>query len=371
MVQEKYDRLTLRNNKIINAIMNEINNVCPNSIDLIGITGSFSNGNIHKSSDLNLLIIRNDNDAKCLDKNFIFEGVGFNICTRDWNYLEQISKYKDIYLSDLMNLEIIYSKNENILKKYKTLQNTLLCNINNKFNAREYISYYFSNILGFYDVINRTNDLGVAYRCLAKIIFNTEKIIYMLNNSYVKGSVIDMKKELYNMNILPSNFINVYDDITNCNCIGQVKSKAFLLIKVIEELIDKLNIKYSINKIKMNKNKRTKITSNNLIGTYELLVSKYKNKMYIAEINKDKYLAFKIMASCQDFYDDMYRKFYISNQKLIDSYTPDYLFANSNYFNESLLEWYYLCNKYGVEIEYYFKLNDLDRIYLKRHDRFN
>ena len=49
-----------RNRKIIDAVIRKEQAVCPGAVALIGIYGSFQTGDIHPLSDLDLLILIND-----------------------------------------------------------------------------------------------------------------------------------------------------------------------------------------------------------------------------------------------------------------------------------------------------------------------
>ncbi len=52
--------LEQRNQKIIDAVIKKADIVCPGALALIGIYGSFMMGDFYEKSDLDLLIIIND-----------------------------------------------------------------------------------------------------------------------------------------------------------------------------------------------------------------------------------------------------------------------------------------------------------------------
>ena len=52
--------LEIRNQKIIDAVIEKEKTLCPGSVALIGIYGSFQSGDVHPLSDLDLLILIND-----------------------------------------------------------------------------------------------------------------------------------------------------------------------------------------------------------------------------------------------------------------------------------------------------------------------
>lgn len=49
-----------RNQKIIDAVIKKSEIVCPGSLALIGVYGSFMTGDMHEKSDLDLLAVIND-----------------------------------------------------------------------------------------------------------------------------------------------------------------------------------------------------------------------------------------------------------------------------------------------------------------------
>ena len=80
-----------RNRKITDTIIRKEQAVCPGSVALIGIYGSFQTGDIHPRSDLDLLILINDDHGWQLGKDFIQEdiGVGHDIYCTGWGSLRQ------------------------------------------------------------------------------------------------------------------------------------------------------------------------------------------------------------------------------------------------------------------------------------------
>ena len=96
------EQLIDRNKKIIEIIMEQIKEKCPDSIDMIAIAGSFCNGDVYEKSDLDLVIISRDDKAKCLDKCFILDDVAMDVYTHDWRSFEEMSKYKNPYVRQLI-----------------------------------------------------------------------------------------------------------------------------------------------------------------------------------------------------------------------------------------------------------------------------
>jgi hypothetical protein len=64
---------------MIAAIIKKAGLVCPGSIALIRIAGSFHSGDIHERSDLDLCILINDEDGWKIASCFILEEAGHDI----------------------------------------------------------------------------------------------------------------------------------------------------------------------------------------------------------------------------------------------------------------------------------------------------
>ena len=90
-----------RNNRIIKAILEKEKTVCPGSVAMIGIYGSFQTGDIHPLSDLDLLILINDDRGWQLGTVFIQDdlGVGHDIYCTTWESLREDARFTIIPIS--------------------------------------------------------------------------------------------------------------------------------------------------------------------------------------------------------------------------------------------------------------------------------
>lgn len=355
-----------RNKRIIDMIIEKINKDCPNTIDLIGIGGSFCSGDIYEKSDLDLLIIKNDESAGVLDKCFILKDIGFDIYTQDWNHFEKMTEYNNPYVTKLFDLDIVYIKNEEVLNKYISLRNKVKENMNDTESINKKIGYHFVNVLNSYKLLNETDDILIGYKNLEKIITGIEFIIYMVNRTYVKKGIKRIPEEISNMKILPDNFMDTYLDITNCSTLKEMNFKSTILINSIKKLLDSMSIDYNLDIPLEEVHEKNPITSSDIIGTYEEIYSNYKNKMYHAVNINDRYLSFKTMAGCQIFYDDITNNYDIEPINLIDKYDKDDLMKNAISFDNAMEEWKKLYDKLGVNINYYDNIEELENDYINK-----
>jgi len=364
MEQLEKEQLINRNKKIIEIIMEQIKEKCPDSIDMIAIGGSFCNGDIYEKSDLDLVIISRDDKAKCLDKCFILDDVAMDVYTHDWTGFEQMAEYPHPYVTKLIDLDIIYVHDEDVLKRYKELQSKLKANMSNNDLVLKNIEDHFNKLKSELDKLNQNeNDLGLAFRKLAHIIRETEFIIYMANSSYVKGGTKRVPEEICNMKELPVGFVEIYSDITNCKSVDKIKEKSNKLVGCITAFIGQKGIKYTPSKKEDKEIERKDLMPNNLFGTYEEIYSNWKNKMMHAVSINSRYLSFVTMNSCQEFYDEMASIFIIPQIELMTNYNPDDLISNVNFFNSCMEQWLNLYRTHGVEVNYFANLSELENLY--------
>ncbi|HQN29040.1 MAG TPA: nucleotidyltransferase domain-containing protein, partial [Mesotoga sp.] len=78
------EALLVRNERIIEAVIEKSVRVCPGSVALIGIYGSFATDDIHEKSDLDLFIVINDPDGYKISSCFILGDVAHDVYCTTW-----------------------------------------------------------------------------------------------------------------------------------------------------------------------------------------------------------------------------------------------------------------------------------------------
>ncbi len=365
MDKQEIKALHDRNNIIIKLVLEKVQNECPDSVDLIGIAGSFCNGDIYLKSDLDLVIIKSDDGASCLNKCFILEDVGFDIYTSNWAVFEHMAEYHDPYVTKLFDLDIVYSKDVEALKIYRSLQDTLKKNMNDDEYVRKQISNHFSNVLSNYYTLKDTQDRGNFYRLLARIIQELEFTLFMINRSYIKRGVKRIPEEIEKLEILPSSFIGVYKSIFKSNSLEDIKLNVFKLINNTRYLLDKMGIDYKTSDIQQKSKIKKDAKAEDLVGTYEEIYSNWRNKMYHAASINSHYLSFMTMSSCQQFYDDFADSFNIPHIELLEYYDSKDLEKNAQSFDRALEEWKKLYDAFDLPVQQFASIEELKSSYSK------
>lgn len=352
-------KATEKNNEIIEHIMNEIENKCKDSIDLIGICENAET----ESNDLELVIVVNNEEATRMNKSFIIGDDGFDISTQSWGDFEEMARYNDPNVANLINLKILYKNGDSAMERYMTLQQKLSENMRNNALVMLSIREQFKNVLNAYREILATKNISVAYRKVADMIRGVEHILYMANKSYIKKGIKRIPEEIAQMEILPDGFMNKYLEIVKCTTLEEIRAKAGEFIDCIEKFLDEKRKDYAKKKddeeeVKPKEDKE-EIRVDDLTGTYEEIYSNWRNKVHYAAQIENVYLSFMAMAYCQEFYDEMFARYDIPEIDLIGNYNPNDLAANAYQFDKALNEWGKLYDKFNKKIE---KLSSIEEL---------
>ena len=107
------------NKAIVDAVIKKADALCPDSLALIGVYGSVATKDEHEKSDLDLMILINDENGWVLAEGFILDDidVGYDIYCTSWEMLERDAQCNHAHLSKLFDSMIVYCKDQSALKK--------------------------------------------------------------------------------------------------------------------------------------------------------------------------------------------------------------------------------------------------------------
>lgn len=358
--KEETNQITNKNNLIINRVLYEIKNKYSEYVDMVALAGSFCSGQFHPKSDCDLLIIINNKEAEKLSKCFILDGIGQDIYVSTWHRLKEMSKYKDHFVTKLIDLKMIYTRNDDVLKLYNTFQNELYKNMNNDSKIKKNIGAYLGTAVYLYNDLNNESNLNSFYVRYGEILSNIEKIIFLLNKKYLVGSTKSIPFEIMNMNILPRGFLDSYNNLIETNNTSEIINNIDIIISSLVRYFKDNNIEIIQPTNKDDKKiDKKEIDSNALIGTYEELYSNYYNKLHHAVNINNKYLSLRSMMGAQEFLDYFSDNYNIDKINLVDKYNPDDLKQNALEFENCLAEWKQLYDLYGITPEIYYSIDEL------------
>lgn len=108
---------------------------------MIGVNGSFMTGDFHEKSDLDLLILINDDRGWQLGCAFIQDDlqVGHDLYCTTWERLENDAKYEHPNISKLMDAKIVYCADEKYKEQLDKLRKVAENILSAPFSEEDYI----------------------------------------------------------------------------------------------------------------------------------------------------------------------------------------------------------------------------------------
>ncbi|MCI5649129.1 MAG: nucleotidyltransferase domain-containing protein [Fusicatenibacter sp.] len=338
------------NQKIIDAVIAKAEKVCPDSLALIGVYGSVATGDEYQKSDLDLLILIQDDEGWKLGTGFLLNdsGVGYDIYCTDWNGLRFDAECHHAQISKLMDSRIVYVKNEEAYDELCKLreQTKLFLQSEKRFQRvhelieKAKISYansYLHEGLGQV----RLDAFGVMHSLLDAMM--------LYHGVYFRRGVKRTFEELANLPI----------EEVFTNTLRKVSSS-----KDISELRDLLKslLLYAESHIQQEKQKEA--PSLELAGTYEEMYSNWRNKVEEAAVNMDVFSAFMNMCNLQEMFLDISSEADIGTYNIMEEYNPDCLEDNVRIYDQYLQKYEEVYKKAGITVKRFSDVNEFAADYL-------
>ena len=369
-----------RNQKIIDAIIAKEEKLCPGVISLIGINGSFMRGDYYEKSDLDLLIVINEERGNQLSCCFIQEdiGVGHDIYCTAWERLEEMANYEDPYISKLMDAKIVYYSTEAEVERLEGLREKVRRILESPFTKADFIKVdkTFAMARGFEDKAFSSRGISDARTFAGAAIYYVENALALLNKTYFKKGVKMAYEELGAMERRPGNLIDLINKVVLSDREADVKSSLECLMNEAKLTISRAASDYGIGcdgfddgakGIREEEKAGAKVKETDAIsltGTYEEMVSNWRNKMHLAAESHNHYLAFMSLVSFNSMIEDLKEKVRIGDYNGLKCYNPGDLKETADRFDRLLEEYLKEYQKVGMEPKKYRDVDEFVEQYL-------
>jgi predicted nucleotidyltransferase len=323
--------------KIIDAVITKGQRVCPGSLALVEIYGSVCTKEEHPRSDLDLLIVVDDDNASRFSKTFILEdeGIGYDVYCTSWEMLEGDAECGHGHISKLMDSEIVYAKDEATSKRLEDLRK----------KAAEVLASdaVIGKVLEIRDQISReygyvaaADSIGMQRAHAAFMISLCFDAVILWNHRYFKRSGKYVFEELRDLNV-PENFSENIDGIVQADNSEKLIASATKLLKSI----------VAFTTITSEKSAPTPET---IAGAYEESFSNWRNKMYDAMERGDTFSSFMNLACLQSMMDDIGSELDIPQFNVMENYRAEDLKHNAELFDSELERFGQEYKKIGLDV---------------------
>ena len=352
--------LELRNQKIIDAIIEKEKTICPGALALIGVYGSFQTGDIHPLSDLDLLILINDERGRQLSTAFIQDdlGVGHDIYCTTWEDLRQDAGYTHPHIAKLMDARIVYCAAE----KYRAALEEL------RAQARKMLAEPF----GEADYRRAEGELNEARRCYADamlatglteirrraggVIYFAENAIALLNKTYFRKGVRRRYEELNALAKRPENLCGLIEDVLAAGTAACLKERLTALMRALAACFQAAEQALPAEK--------QPAGPETLAGTYEEMYSNWHGKMALAAEANDRHLAFTSLVSLNEMLAEIHSGVDTEARDALAAYDPEDLAKTAAAFDALLRSYLREYEKAGLKAEHHADIDAAMAAYL-------
>ena len=331
------------NRKIIDAIIRKTDMVCPDSLALIGIYGSVATGDTYEKSDLDLLILIEDDDGYKLAAGFILEdnNVGYDIYCTKFDDLRHDAECHHAHLSKLMDSKIVYIKNQDAYNE--------LCNL------REKVTLFLKSDERFDRVCELIDKAKISYAdaCLhdelSQVRLDAFRVIDCILNAVMiyhgKYFMLGVKRTFDEIATLPvsGEFTDILRNIPQSKTVSELRTLLRKLILLSEGYTYRIKTK--------------KEPSEELKGTYEEMYSNWRNKVEEAAKYNNTFASFMNMCCLHSMFSCISDEYEIDCSDLMAQYNADDLQDNVTIFDRQLQQYEEVYKKAGMKIN---RFSDVD-----------
>lgn len=355
-------QLEERNQKIINAVIEKAKRVCPESLALIGIYGSFMTGDIHEKSDLDLLILINDDNGWQLGCTFIQDDlqVGHDIYCTSWESLEWDANYEHPNISKLMDSKIVYCTDEKYIERLEVLREKTREKMSTPFSKEDYdkAEKLLKEAEHFYVQATLAQSFSQMQKYVGGVLYYIENAIAMLNKKYFQFGTKRVYEELEQMEMRPERLCEMINAVVTANTTEVLQSQLVTLMRETFCTFDDVKAKLEVTQ-------KSPLTADSIRGTYEEMYSNWRNKMKVAARENNPHLAFSSMCSLDAMISEIGRGVAIGTYDVFQYYNPSDLYETAKGYDEVLNAYSKEYEKARLEVKRYPDIDSYVVDYLK------
>ena len=338
------------NQKIIEAIIKKAKAICPKSLALIAVYGSVATGDVYEKSDLDLMILINDDEGWKLAEGFILDDVaiGYDLYCTNWEMLERDAQCNHARLSKLMDCKIVDIEDDNAVVRLDSLKEkvTRFLGSDDRFVRVEEI---LKNAKVEYADAMMKDNLSLIRTKAASVINLLLDAVMLWNGGYFKKGVKRTFEELREV-ATPEGFIDDIKKIAQSDSVMEIRGILTELMVRSEEFLLHTNIKAEPSK-------------DNITGTYEEMYSNWRNKMQEAADHKDVFSSFMNLASLQLMLDEIAGEVEIKKYSVMDRYNPLRLEDNVKLYDTVLKEYLAEYKKADIKPKHFTNIDEFVEYY--------
>lgn len=352
-------KIFIKNEKLMNMVIERAKRDFPEDIAIIGLTGSFSTGDFHEKSDLDLIIINNTDRGWGISSCFILEDIGYDIYCTPWETrIEDEANLESPMISHLVDLQIIYCAKPEYMDKFNLYKQRALDALAKPI-GRECIRRAKKDLdIAKQEYTNTllSEDLGAVRYASCGVLYNLVNALTNLNNTYFKRGLKRYLEEIGTYRYIPGDFEMIYMAVINAKTTQEIRSASYKILKSMNDLYHKMDKDFVVQPVP---------SYDNLAGTYEELWCNCRNKIIASVELEDKSYAYHVAMGTQNFLDEMTETRGTKKFDLMQYFDSDNLHLFKDQFLQAMDEYLEEYNRVGRKVERYDTFEQLNTQYMK------
>lgn len=293
----------IRNNVLIRWLVQLTETDYAGQIDFIGLTGSCAAGKEDEYSDLDLVIIANENAEKTIGECFLVDWdgirIGYDFYTMSWKRVENMAGTTwASHIADVVPLwyadDIVKNRWMELVKRQQEIMAQPLSE--KQIHTAEESLKQAKQLLA--DIFLTEEILWAKDRLTGMMLMLTD-VICVLNNTYYKYGIKDRIAEIEQMET-PDNFMQLWHEAMDAERMEEIRIVAVSACRVTEQFWK--DNKETVMALKMEELRRDPGTVD---GWYEEFFSNYKNKVVRLLEQNDREMACLVSFCAQNFLEEL------------------------------------------------------------------
>ncbi len=325
------------NQKLIDAVIEKAEKVCPGSVALIGIYGSVATGDAYEKSDLDLLILIQNEEGWQLGTTFILADnkVGYDIYCTTWDGLTFDAECHHAQLAKLMDSKIVYIKEQKAYEELCKLREQAKLFLISEERFQRVNEFVEKAKVCFADACLH-EELGTVRLAAFGVMYYLMDAVMLFHGRYFKRGT---KRMLDELSALPVEavFVDNIRNIVASKDVSEIRAFAKNLLFYAEE--------------QLKQKKEKKEPSKELEGSYEEMYSNWRNKVEEAAEHENVFAAFMNLCNLQYMLNGISDEVSIGTYNLMEAYNPDCLEDNVKLFDQCLQKYEEVYKTVGLSVK--------------------
>jgi predicted nucleotidyltransferase len=337
--------LIAKNAKLIDMVIERAKRDFPEDIAIIGLTGSFSTGDFHEKSDLDLIIINDTPRGGEISYCFILEDVGYDIYCTPWETrIEAEASLESPMVSCLVDLKILYCAKQEYMDRFNEYMQRALAALAQPIGkpCLDRAKKDIDSAKQAYANAMLSQQVGAVRYAAGCVLYHGVNAIVSMNNTYIKRGVKRYLEELRQYSYLPDGFEESYMAVIDAKTVDVLQRSSLALLRSIDRLHTEMCEKFLPKPVP---------TYESLRGTYEELWCNCRNKVIASADANDKNYAFHAALGAQNYLDELAKSVGTPKFDLMQHFHPDDLQALKSKFLRMMDEYRSEYDKVGRTAE--------------------